>query len=131
MYAQNIAVAALIAAATASTEEAAYSCPKFKEFVEDNHFDCGADFETCKNTERCDIYVWVCCIWPIQQNQIFLMNILNTFPSCFALSLHLGVPSSQGEINIHMIFEDFCHTSSPVYLLIILAIENDVPNFII
>ena len=57
MYAQNIAVAALIAAATASTEEAAYSCPKFKEFVEDNHFDCGADFETCKNTERCDIYV--------------------------------------------------------------------------
>ena len=57
MFAQNIALAALIAAAAASTEEAAYSCPKFKEFVEDNHYDCGSDFETCKNTERCDIYV--------------------------------------------------------------------------
>ena len=55
MCVQNIALAALIA--VASAEEAADNCSKFKEFVEKNQYDCGEDYRTCKSTERCDIYV--------------------------------------------------------------------------
>ena len=55
MFVQNIALAALIA--VASAEEASYSCSKFREYVKKNQYDCGVDFKKCKNIERCDIYV--------------------------------------------------------------------------
>ena len=55
MFAQNIALAALIA--VASAEEALYSCTKFKEFVEKNQYDCGEDFKKCQNIESCHKYV--------------------------------------------------------------------------
>ena len=38
MFVQNIALAALIA--VASAEEAAKSCSKFKDYVEKNQYDC-------------------------------------------------------------------------------------------
>ena len=55
MIVQSIALTALIA--VASAEEAADSCSKFKEYVEKNQYDCGEDYKTCKNAERCDINV--------------------------------------------------------------------------
>ena len=45
MFVQNLTLAAFIA--VASAEEAAYSCSKFKEFVEENHYDCDYDFKKC------------------------------------------------------------------------------------
>ena len=55
MLVQKIALAALIA--VASAEEAAYSCSKFKEYVDKNQYDCGVDFQKCQNTYSCHRYV--------------------------------------------------------------------------
>ena len=54
MFRKNIALAVLATAACA--RESSFSCPTFKEYVEDQ-YDCGYDYIECKNIVRCDTYV--------------------------------------------------------------------------